>query len=192
MKKGMFIVIEGIDGSGKGTQTRILCTWLKKQGYEVFQTHEPTDSKIGKIIREGLKEGNFDPIVEALLFAADRRQHTTRILSEIKKGKIVVCDRYVQSSFAYQGAHDLDIGWIVSINNFALKPDLLIVLDIDPKLALERVNSRGKKTDYFEKLEFLKKVRSIYLNQPDALVVDARKSIDEMGAEIRKIVSRAF
>jgi dTMP kinase len=142
------------------------------------------------IIRGGLKEGVFDPTTEALLFAADRRQHTTQIKNELKKGKVMVCDRYLQSSLAYQGAHGLDSGWIESINNFALKPDVLILLDLPVEMALERVNSRGKKTDYFEKVEFLKRVRKIYLNQPEVLVVDASKSIDEVHEAVKGAVLR--
>jgi dTMP kinase len=189
-KKGLFIVIEGIDGSGKGTQSKLLYNWLGKKGYDAQLTQEPTEGKIGMIIRGGLKGGGFDPTTEALLFAADRRQHTTLIQTELKKGKVVVCDRYVQSSLAYQGAHGLDSGWLESINNFALKPDVVILLDLSPELALERVNSRGKKTDYFEKMEFLKRVREIYLNQPEVLVVDASRSIDEVHETIKGVVLR--
>ncbi|MFQ5800907.1 MAG: dTMP kinase [Candidatus Hydrothermarchaeales archaeon] len=192
MRKGIFVVIEGIDGSGKGTQSKLLYRWLKKRGYEVFLTKEPTDSKIGRIIREGLKEGKLDPTSEALLFAADRKQHTTQISSELERNKVVISDRYLPSSLAYQGAHGLDGEWINNINKSALRPNLLIILDIDPEVAMERVNSRGKKTDYFEKLDFLKKVREIYLNHPEGLIVDASRPVDEVHEEIKRIVSRLF
>lgn len=188
MKPGIFIVIEGIDGSGKGTQSKALFNWLKKRKIEVILTQEPTKSNIGLILREGFKKGGFDPITEALLFAADRKPHTTYIKTELQKGRVVISDRYLCSSLAYQGAHGLDLKWIRTINNFALVPKLFIVLDLDPEVALERVNSRGKKTDYFENLEFLKKVRAIYLDQPDGMVVDASKSSDKVHEEIKRIV----
>ncbi len=153
MKKGLFIVIEGIDGSGKGTQSRLLCDWLNNQGYDSVLTVEPTDGEIGVVLRSCLEKGSLKPAAEALLFAADRVEHTAWIESEIDMGRIVVSDRYLQSSLAYQGAHGLDSEWIADMNQFARKPDLLIILDIDPQNALERVNQRGGKTDYFEKID---------------------------------------
>jgi dTMP kinase len=192
MKKGLFIVIEGIDGSGKGTQSKKLYKWLKRERHESYLTYEPTDGIIGRVIREGLKKGSLDPVTEALLFAADRREHQSEISSEIENGKIVVCDRYLSSSAAYQGAHGIDIEWIDKINNFALKPDLLIILDVKPELALKRINSRGAKTDYFEKVEFLRKVREIYLTYSEAWIVDASRSVEEVHEEIKGIVKRSL
>ncbi len=190
MKKGLFVVIEGIDGSGKGTQSGLLHKWMTDEGFEAILTGEPTDSETGRLIREGLKKGSLDPVTEALLFSADRRGHTKEIESELAAGKIVVCDRYLGSSLAYQGAHGLDMGWIEEINNFALKPDLLIILDISAEAAIKRVNSRGGKTDYFEKIEFLKRVRNNYLSQPSGVVVDASKSVENVQRDIRNVVSR--
>jgi dTMP kinase len=190
VKKGLFIVIEGIDGSGKGTQSKLLYTWLKKRGSPVILTQEPTYGEIGKIIRNGVLKGELDPTTEALLFAADRKKHTDEISDELEKGKVVVCDRYLDSSMAYQGAHGLDRDWLRSINNFSIKPDILIILDISPDEALKRVNTRGERTDYFEKVEFLKKVRSNYLQTEDGLIIDAGDSIEKVQEEIKKIVSR--
>ena len=188
MKKGLFIVIEGIDGSGKGTQSKLLCDWLNKQGFDSILTVEPTDGEIGKVLRRGLEKGSFKPASEALLFAADRVEHMTFIGLEIEGGRNVVSDRYMQSSLAYQGAHGIDSEWIEGLNRFARKPDLLIILDLDPKLALERVSRRGGKTDYFEKIDFLTKVRRIYLDQTDGLVVDASKPVADVQDDIRRVV----
>jgi dTMP kinase len=190
MRKALFLVFEGIDGSGKGTQSKMLSKWLMEKGYDVFLTSEPTDGKIGKIIRESLKKDGLDPVIESLLFAADRKQHTIEISAELKRNRLVICDRYFYSSIAYQGAHGIDLKWIKTINKFALKPDFHLILDVKPEIALERVNSRGGKTDYFEKLELLKRVREIYLNQDDALVVDASRSVEEVQREIRAVVLR--
>lgn len=191
MKKGLFIVIEGIDGSGKGTQSRLLCDWLNHQGYDSVLTVEPTDGKIGEVLRICLENGSLTPAAEALLFAADRVEHTAWIKSKIGSGRIVVSDRYLQSSLAYQGAHGIDSVWIVDMNRFAIKPDIIIILDIDPKLALVRVNRRGGKTDYFEKIDFLTKVRKIYLDQTKVLVVDASKKVEDVQTDIQGVV-RSF
>lgn len=188
MKKGLFIVFEGIDGSGKGTHAKLLLKWLIKNNYEAVLTTEPTDSDIGKLLREKLQTGGLDARSEALLFAADRVQHDRYISYETQCGRIVISDRYVHSSIAYQGARGLDIEWIKTINDSALRPDILILLDIDPELAIERVNRRSKKGDYFEELEFLKKVRAGYLDQ-GALVVDSSAKIEKVHEEIVRITS---
>ena len=200
MKKGMFIVIEGIDGSGKGTQTRILCTWLKKQGYEVFQTHEPTDSKIGKIIREGLKEGNFDPIVEALLFAADRAEHVKEVVQKINEEKVVISDRYLYSSLAYQGAEGVDEKWLNEINKFFPKPDVVIYLDLSPEVGLKRISSKKllrstqKEKEYLERKETLEKVRKNYLEQAKEnsqfFTINAENPKKKVQTSIRRVIGR--
>jgi dTMP kinase len=191
MKKGLFIVIEGIDGSGKGTQSKLLCKWLNEQGFNSVLTMEPTDGIIGNVLRKCLENRIITPAAEALLFAADRVEHTDWIESKTQNGSFVVCDRYLQSSLAYQGAHGIDLKWITDLNRFAREPDLIIILDIDPKLALERVNSRGEKTDYFEKIDFLTKVRKIYLDQMDGFVIDASNSVEEVQESIQRVV-RSF
>jgi dTMP kinase len=191
MKKGLFIVIEGIDGSGKGTQSRLLCDWLRESGFDSILTMEPTDGEIGRALGKCLEKGSLKPAAEALLFAADRVEHTAWIDSETREGRYVVCDRYMQSSLAYQGAHGVDAKWIVDLNKFAKEPDLLIILDLNPDHALERVNSRGEKTDYFEKIDFLSKVRKIYLDLPEGIVIDASKTVEEVQADIQRVM-RSF
>ncbi len=190
MKKGLFIVVEGIDGSGKGTQTRLLQHWLEERGLKVYTTKEPTNGRIGSLLRQSLKAGCLEPEVEALLFAADRKEHSSLILKELNKGRVVVSDRYLPSSLAYQGAHGLDIDWIKKINHFAIKPDVTFILDLTPENALERINSRGREMDYLEAVDFLKRVRDIYLREGDAVVIDASKDIEEIHSSIIRVVER--
>lgn len=189
MKKGLFIVIEGIDGSGKGTQARLLHGWLKERKYDVLFTSEPTDSMVGSVIRKNLRGGGLDATTEALLFAADREIHNSEIRSGIEDGKIVLSDRYVYSSLAYQGARGLNEDWIKNINRSTIVPDLLIILDISPEIAIKRVNNRKRREEYFENVEFLKRVREIYLKQ-EGVIIDASKSIEEVHREIKKVTSR--
>ncbi|RLF64196.1 MAG: dTMP kinase, partial [Thermoplasmata archaeon] len=141
MSKGLFIVFEGIDGSGKTTVCRMLEKKLKSLGFNVFFTSEPTNMEYGKILRRKLKSG-MDPIEAVLLFALDRYNHVKIIREYLKKGYIVICDRYYYSSLAYQGAllgKDM-MSYIESIHRpFILKPDLVFLLDVLPEIGLSRV-----------------------------------------------------
>ena len=199
----MFIAVEGIDGSGKGTHAKLLNRWLKEEkGYDTFLTTEPTTSRIGAVLRDGLKHGNLDTKTEALLFAADRSEHLEKIKMNLDKGKIVVTDRYYYSSIAYQGASGLSMRWISEINNFAKRPDLTLILDIDPEIGLQRISSKSslrsnvREKEYFEKRDFLEKVRAIYLDlkdeNEDITVIDASGSIDDVQTIIRRKVSHAL
>ncbi|MFQ6135928.1 MAG: dTMP kinase [Candidatus Hydrothermarchaeales archaeon] len=198
----MFIAIEGIDGSGKGTHAKLLNRWLKEKGHETFLTSEPTTGEIGAVLRKGLKHGNFDSKTEALLFAADRSEHVEEILEKMEEGKVVITERYLYSSMAYQGASGVSIKWISEINRFAPRPDLTLLLDISPEEGLKRISSRNslrsstREKEHFEKREFLGKVRAIYLDlekeNKDIRVIDALGSIDEVQTAIRRKVSRAL
>ncbi|MFH1328151.1 MAG: dTMP kinase, partial [Candidatus Bathyarchaeota archaeon] len=132
--KGMLIVIEGIDGSGKTTQVYHLVEELRKLGYKSEYTTEPTYGNIGNILRLNVARAKKRaPIYEALLFAADRYEHIKKtVLPKLKRGSILVSDRYLYSSLAYQGAVGLDIKWLRKINFFTPTPDLIIYLDISP------------------------------------------------------------
>jgi dTMP kinase len=163
MRKGNFIVLEGIDLSGKTTHSKKLANWIKSKNYRVVATEEPTAGSIGKIIRKYLNFGIGSPAVYALLFAADRMEHIEKVINPLlSEGVIVISDRYVESSIAYQVAEGLEVEWIESINRFAIEPDLTILLDIDPEIALAR---KKEVRDSFENVEFLKKVRQIYLER---------------------------
>lgn len=145
-----FIVIEGIDGSGKGTQAKALKERLKDLGKDVLLTREPTKGPTGRLIREHLSNPFLDDEALALLFASDRIEHLEKeIRPAMDSGKFVISDRYVYSSIAYQG-QKIDMEWVGDINKYADKPDLAILLDLDPKIAERRMKDRGGDMEYFE------------------------------------------
>ena len=160
--KGAFIVLEGGDGSGKTTQARSLHSELRHMGYKIHSTAEPSRSTVGRLIRRSVLHGKkTSPEVEALLFAADRFLHLeSEILPALADGKIVVCDRYMYASFAYQGAQGIDLRWLREINRFAVKPDLAIYLDVPAETGMSRIR---RKKSVLEKLELQRHVRDEYL-----------------------------
>ncbi|MGB9842117.1 MAG: dTMP kinase [Candidatus Bathyarchaeales archaeon] len=161
-KRGAFICLEGLDGSGKTTQAKMLAEKLKA-GYNAVYTAEPSRGKIGAFIRKHCLYGEkrLSSTVEALLFAADRMEHVeTEILPALQQGCLVISDRYLYSSIAYQGATGLSIEWIEKINEYALKPDLAVFIDVDPKVTMKRLKPERS---VMEKLEIQQKVREIYL-----------------------------
>lgn len=189
----LFIVLEGIDGAGKTTQAFLLEKWLKKKGKKVFVTREPTDGLIGGIIRAAItKKLKISQKTLQLLFAADRSEHVKEIVSNLKKGKIVICDRYFFSSIAY-GMLELDKKWLMNLNSTFPKPSLIILLDVPAIIALRRLGVRFSKT-YFEKVDVLSKVRQHFLalrnNFKNYYVVDASKPIEEVHKKIIRIVSK--
>jgi dTMP kinase len=161
-KRGAFIVIEGLDGSGKTTQAKLLVGKLKN-GYNAVYTTEPSRGKIGAFIRQRClyEQRRLDSATEALLFAADRIEHIqTEVIPALNEGKLVVSDRYVYSSLAYQGSLGLNLNWIEDINKHALKPDLAVFLDVNPEVVMQRLN---RKKSVMETLETQRKVREVYL-----------------------------
>ena len=170
----MFITLEGPEGSGKTSAINIVVERLQKEGYTIIQTREPGGTPIAEQIRNVILDVNntkLDPRAEALLYAASRRQHLVeKVWPAIKEGKIVICDRYLDSSLAYQGgARNLGIDEVLNINLFATEntmPDLTLLFDLDPQLGLERIrknSSREVNRLDLEKLEFHKKVRETFL-----------------------------
>ena len=160
--KGVFIVIEGLDGSGKTTQTYLLAQKLSKN-YPVNLTAEPSRGKIGTFIRQCClyEDKRLPTEAEALLFAADRIEHLqNEIKPALDEGKIVVCDRYTYSSLAYQGSAGLSLDWIKTINARALQPDFAIFIDVPPEKVLNRLQ---RKKSVMETLETQQKVREVYL-----------------------------
>ena len=161
-KKGVFICIEGLDGSGKTTQAQLLTEKLSEK-YNAVYTAEPSQGKIGTFIRECcLYEGKRLPTeAEALLFAADRIEHMqNEVAPALAEGKMVICDRYIYSSLAYQGSAGLSLAWIKTINARALQPDFSIFIDVSPERVLERLQ---RKKSVMETLEIQRKVREVYL-----------------------------
>lgn len=183
----MLIVFEGIDGSGKTTQAKILARRLNNQGLKASYSKEPTEGVIGRFIRqEVLTNGQItDPRAVALLYAADRSTHLNSVV--FSDDVINIFDRFYYSSVAYQGALGVPIDYILMVNSFAPKPDLVFLMDIDPTLGLKRLN----RFDRFENIETLIKVREIYLNlakRYGMFVIDATKSVEEISNKIMGIV----
>lgn len=190
-KKGIFVVIEGLDGSGKTTQAIILAKKLS-ESHDVFLTAEPSQGKIGTFIRQGcLYENKRLPTeAEALLFAADRIEHNQKeIKPALDEGKIVICDRYLFSSLAYQGSAGLSLDWIKTVNARALQPDFSIFIDVAPEHVLERLK---RKKSVMENLETQQKVRDVYLNfveKGDLVRVDGDRPKGIVAAELHSVVS---
>ena len=185
-KKGVFIVIEGLDGSGKTTQSKILANKLS-ENHKVLCTAQPSHGKVGTFIRNDcLYEEKRLPIeVEALLFAADRIEHLqTELAPALSEGKIVICDRYIYSSLAYQGSAGLSLDWIKTINARALEPDFALYIDVPPERVLERLQ---RKKSVMETLETQKKVREIYLKyveKGELIRIDGDKNKDSVAQEV--------
>ncbi len=166
VKKGIFLVIEGLDGSGKTTQATLLAKRLS-QSYNVLLTAEPSKGKIGTFIRERcLYERTRLPTeAEALLFAADRIEHMqTELKPALDEGKLVICDRYVYSSLAYQGSAGLSVDWIKTINARALQPDFSVFIDVPSETVIRRLQ---RKKSVMETLETQQKVREVYMKYVD-------------------------
>lgn len=191
------ISVEGIDGCGKSTHARLLAEWLRSRGHETVVTDEPTDGAVGRIIKHALRGGLKLPVAaEALLFAADRVQHIAEVIRPaLKAGKVVITERYVYSSLAYQSARGLPTAWLESINRAALKPDLTIVIDLPAEDALQRIK-RSRRLDKFESdLQLQRRVRANYLRmakQRGLKVVNGARPVEEVQAAIRKIVETAL
>ncbi len=193
----MFITFEGIDGVGKSTQLNLLQEWLEGRGREVVRTLEPGGTELGQEIRHLLlhRKGDVAARAEALLYAADRAHHVaTKIRPALAEGKVVLSDRYFDSSVAYQGAaRELDVNEVRNISLWAvdnLIPDLTVLLDLDAQAAIQRRNKTGTEPDRLEreKVDFFERARDQYLElakESRFLVVDATLSIEEIQQLIR-------
>ncbi len=189
MRQGKFIVLDGIDGSGTTTHTEKLAEWLVGEGVSVLLTQEPTNRRIGSFIQEIIKNSETSGAVDALLFAADRLDHFEKvILPALNAGKIVISDRYIEASIAYQTAAGVRTAWVKTVNQFVEKPDLTIILDIDPEIGLER---KVKIEDKFETVPFLQKVRQIYLERAKTQqypVIKTNRATSQVQEDLRKLV----
>jgi dTMP kinase len=189
-KKGTFICIEGLDGCGKTTQAKLLAKKLQK-GYNAVYTAEPSRGKIGTFIRNSYLYGEkrLSSVIEALLFAADRIEHVeNEVLPALNEGKLVISDRYVYSSLAYQGAAGLSLEWIEKVNEHALKPDLAVFIDVDPNTVLERLKRRKS---VMENLETQQKVRDVYLKfvaKGELVRLDGNRAKDEVSEALSAMV----
>ena len=201
--KGLFITIEGPDGSGKTTVTTILKERLEKLGYDIVHTREPGGIEIAEQIRNIILDVNntaMDGKTEALLYAASRRQHLVeKVYPAIKEGKIVLCERFIDSSLAYQGyGRNLGFEEILNLNLFATDktfPDLTIYLDVDEQVGLDRINANRTNKDRLdqESIDFHHRVVQGYKRVLDEfkdriVVVDASKQLDDVVEECMKII----
>jgi dTMP kinase len=200
--KGLFISFEGIDGVGKSTQLDLLVRYFEELGRTVCRTLEPGGTDLGREIRELLlhRKGEVAPRAEALLFAADRAHHVaTLVRPALERGEVVVTDRYLDSSVAYQGSgRDLGFEQVRDLSLFAvdgLLPHLTVLLDLDAEKAAARRSNTGAEPDRLEraKTEFFETARQSYLTMAAAepsrwLVLDAEQSVEAMQEKIRERV----
>lgn len=201
---GLFITFEGGDGSGKSTQAELLSRWLGGEGREVLRAREPGGTDLGLEVREIVlhSRGHISPRAEVLLYAADRAHNVaTMVRPAMERGEIVIQDRYLDSSVAYQGAgRVLDAGEVRGISLWAtegLLPDLTILLDLDETLGRTRLDESRTRFDRLEseKAEFHARVRNAFLGLAAAeparfLVIDASLPIDDIAATIRERVAQ--
>lgn len=200
----MFIAFEGIDGSGKTTQARLLAEKLTSSGHQVHLTAEPTRRPIGKMIRDIFNHRQeADHRTIAALFVADRLDHLLNntddgILKQMREGKMVITDRYYFSSYAYHSVH-VPMDWVIASNALSaeiLRPDTHIFVDVDPEICMERINNGRTSTEMYETLDNLKKVREQYFrafellkNREKVLIVDGNRTEETIAGDVFSKVS---
>jgi len=202
-KRGIFISLEGVEGCGKSTQAKLLADYIEKLGYLIVLTHEPGGTPIAEKIREILLEPQYtemQTITELLLYLASRAQHVSELISPaLDEGKIVICDRFSDATFAYQGyARGIDMDCLKQLNEVAtsgLEPDLTLLLDLEPEGGFQR-----KSGQYWDRLEnesadFHSKVRKGYLSIADSepqrvKVINAVGSTEDVHSHIKECVDQ--
>lgn len=191
---GKLIIFEGIDGTGKSTQARLLAAELMKRGCDVVLDSEPTRGKWGMKVRNAASAGCRLPIaeeIEALL--NDRREHASLFINPaLESGKIVILDRYYLSMMAYQGASGADVGEIERRNReIAPEPDAVFLMELDPELSLGRVGMRGSARDAFESQDFLQRVSEIYaeMDMPFIHRIDASRDAETIHREVLAVLA---
>ena len=199
-ERGLFVCFEGGDGAGKSTQSRLLRDWLVEQGRTVLLTFEPGHTDVGKELRRIVLDpatGHLSDRTEALLYIADKAEHVDHVvLPALERGEVVITDRYVDSTLAYQGAgRTLDVGEVEAVARWAtadLRPHLTVVLDLAPEAGLGRFDGRDRIEG--QSLEFHQRVRQGFLDlaaaDPDHYaVLDARAPVDEIADAVRARVA---
>lgn len=192
VRKGFLIVIEGIDGAGKSTQAEILMKRLREKGFDVVYFREPSQSRWGREIKKKASDPeSLTPEEELDLFIKDRKDNVKKNLKPaLEEKKVIILDRYYFSTIAYQGAKGIDRERIWRTNEeFAVKPDLVFILDVDPREGLDRIKNRKRKDALFERAEYLAKVREIFrsFRGEEFIHIDASKPENEVSAEIGEI-----
>ena len=205
MKTGKFIVFEGLDGAGTTTQARLLAEWLLSDGQTVLETAEPSDGPIGRMIRRVLREdclgandARMNPSSIAALFAADRADHLwSEIEPALRRGEVVICDRYVHSSLAYQGS-EVDFDWVTALNAPMRRPDLIIHLEVSVNVAGARRAARADEAEIYEADGFQARVSDGYRRAQEArpddpvVTVNGSGSIQAVHAAVQAAVAQRF
>lgn len=194
VKKGILIVFEGTDGTGKSTQVRLLNRYLQDRGYPVIATREPTEGQYGKQIRSLYMHRNTCSRNEELeLFLADRREHVQQVLAPgLAQGKIILCDRYFLSTAAYQGARGFNPEEILRRNQFAPDPDLALLFQAPLDTGLTRITSgRGEQLNDFEQKDSLNQVAAIFASIKRSYIqpIDASGSIEQVHQQVLNCVA---
>lgn len=201
-KRGKFIVFEGIDGSGKSTQLKILAERMREKGIACHETLEPTYGLVGGILHDILsKKIKADPKVTAGLFVTDRLDHLLNendgVVKTLNEGITVLCDRYYFSSYAYQGS-EVPLGWVIDANSLCadvLRADYTIFIDVSPEVAMERINQNREETELFENTEKLTAVRNAYLkafemmkDKENIIIINGDQSMEAVAKEVERAV----
>ncbi len=201
---GKFVCLDGIEGAGKSTHLPVLIDWLKEQGIPCRATREPGGTRLGEWVREILLSEQAPDSADAellLLFAARAEHVETVIKPALARGEWVVSDRFLDASYAYQGAGwQLGVERVDALANWLLgdwRPDRVLVLDVPAEVAMERVRSRGNGEDRYERQDeqFFNRVRECYLQRAKAepqryCVIDARQSVDEVNQQLQEILQQ--
>jgi dTMP kinase len=192
---GKFIVFEGLDGSGQSTQASLLRDFLSEKEYKVILTKEPTQtSSVSSQIRDVLdKKIKLAPETLQELFTQDRKEHLEKdIIPALKENKIIICDRYFFSTFAFGASEGLDLEWLININNNFLIPDLTFLLRVSPEACVQRIEKRGEGVKFFEKKEKLARVWKTYETLParfeNVYIIDGERKIEEVFEQIKEII----
>lgn len=200
---GKFIVVEGLDGSGKDSQIKLLVDYLKNLsaqaeiGKDVIVTKEPTiDSESGKKIKQALRhEITLEPLELQSLYVQDRKEHLeNKVIPALKEGKFVVSSRYAFSTFAYGACDGLDVDLLIKMNEQFLLPDLTIIIDVSPESCVQRIEGRGKLKELFEKKEKLVKVNEFYKKMPkmfeNVIMINGERTIPEVFEDIKSMLNK--
>jgi dTMP kinase len=201
IKKYRYIAIEGIDGSGKTTIANLLYNELSKRYNKVILMKEPYDNDLSKKIKEIIlkeHEKNLDyGYLLALLFTADRSIKNIDLKKYLNNDYIVISDRSIYSTFSYQILYEgIDIEWLKCVSKYIIRPDITFILDVDPKIAVERINSRGKNITSYENIEFLRKVRENFLKlkeifpEDNIIYINGEEKPEEILEKILKIIEK--
>lgn len=195
-ERGLFVCFEGGEGAGKSTQSRLLRAWLEERGHQVLLTYEPGDTPVGQEVRRIVlspETGALSDRTEVLLYAADKAEHVDTVVAPaLARGEVVITDRYVDSTLAYQGAgRTLPVAEVEQVARWAtgdLRPHLTVVLDLEPQAGLGRFDERDRIEG--ESLEFHQRVRAAFLamaavDPAHYLVLDARASVEQIAAAVR-------